>query len=107
MFRGPSSLANTPVIPSTPAFDAAYTEEFGVSSELATEPKLMMLPPAPMCFTASFVVSRRPRTGRRSRGVGDLTRCQEGCALPCVDALSGRGRQGPDGTRNLGVNRTM
>src|SRR5262250_2698127 len=62
IFRGPSSLASTPVIASTAAFDAASTDDFGVCSVLATEPMLMMLPPGPMYFTASLVVSRRPRT---------------------------------------------
>src|SRR5947199_1487282 len=63
--RGPSSFASTPVMASTAAFVAVYTVELGGRIELAPEPMLMMLPPsAPMCFTASFVVNKRPRTLR-------------------------------------------
>src|SRR5205823_11653786 len=46
IFRGPSSLASTPVIASTAALLAVYTEEFGGRIEVAPEPMLMMLPPS-------------------------------------------------------------
>ena len=63
IFRGPSSLASTPVIASTAALLAVYTEEFGGRIEVAPEPMLMMLPPSGrMCLIASLVTSSRPRT---------------------------------------------
>src|SRR5262245_28897771 len=65
ILRGPNSFAKTPVIESTAALVAVYTEEFGGFRVLTPELTLMMLPPSgPISLTASLVASNKPKTLR-------------------------------------------